>query len=71
MDILEVAKRNQQRAWEVIMDTDIIRIWEGIGAEVNLVGSLSTGLLIFIFILSLWKSLIVFGQCLNWRRIHP
>ena len=27
------------------MDTDIIRIWEGIGAEVNLVGSLSTGLL--------------------------
>ena len=37
MDILEVAKRNQQRAWEVIMDTDIIRIWEGIGAEVNLV----------------------------------
>ena len=45
MDILEVAKRNQQRAWEVIMDTDIIRIWEGIGAEVNLVGSLSTGLL--------------------------
>ena len=45
MDILEVAKRNQQRAWEVIMDTDIIRIWEGIGAEVNLVGSLSTVLL--------------------------
>ena len=45
MDILELAKRNQQKAWEIIEDTRIVRIWEGIGAKVNLVGSLRTGLL--------------------------
>lgn len=41
----EIAARNQQRAWEVIEDTRIIPIWEGIGAQINLVGSLRTGLL--------------------------
>lgn len=46
MNILELAKRNQQRAWEIIEDTRIVRIWEGIGAKVNLVGSLRTGLLV-------------------------
>ena len=40
-----MAKRNQQKAWEIIEDTRIVRIWEGIGAKVNLVGSLRTGLL--------------------------
>lgn len=45
MDILELAKRNQQKAWEIIEDTRIVRIWEGMGAKVNLVGSLRTGLL--------------------------
>ena len=45
MNILELAKRNQQRAWEIIEDTRIVRIWEGMGAKVNLVGSLRTGLL--------------------------
>lgn len=45
MNILELAKRNQQKAWEIIEDTRIVRIWEGIGAKVNLVGSLRTGLL--------------------------
>lgn len=45
MNILELAKRNQQRAWEIIEDTRIVRIWEGIGAKVNLVGSLRIGLL--------------------------
>ena len=45
MDILELAKRNQQKAWEIIEDTRVVRIWEGIGAKVNLVGSLRTGLL--------------------------
>ena len=44
--ILELAKRNQQKAWEIIEDTRIVRIWEGIGAKVNLVGSLRTGLLV-------------------------
>ena len=45
MNILELAKRNQQKAWEIIEDTRVVRIWEGIGAKVNLVGSLRTGLL--------------------------
>lgn len=45
MNILELAKRNQQKAWEIIEDTRIVRIWEGIGAKVNLVGSLRTGIL--------------------------
>ena len=71
MDILELAKRNQQKAWEIIEDTRIVRIWEGIGAKVNLVGSLRTGLLIFIFILLLWICLPAFGRWLNWRKIRP
>lgn len=29
MNILELAKRNQQKAWEIIEDTRIVRIWEG------------------------------------------
>ena len=45
MNIFELAKRNQQKAWEIIEDTRIVRIWEGMGAKVNLVGSLRTGLL--------------------------
>lgn len=45
MDIEEIAKRNQQRAWEIVEDTRIIPIWESIGAQINLVGSLCTGLL--------------------------
>ena len=45
MNIFELAKRNQQKAWEIIEDTRIVRIWEGIGAKVNLVGSLRTVLL--------------------------
>jgi hypothetical protein len=28
MNILELAKRNQQKAWEIIEDTRIVRIWE-------------------------------------------
>lgn len=45
MDIEEIAKRNQQRAWEIVEDTRVIPIWESIGAQINLVGSLCTGLL--------------------------
>jgi len=44
-DILGIAERNQQRAWEIIKETGVINIWESIGAEINLVGSLRTGLL--------------------------
>lgn len=45
MNIIDIAKRNQQKAQEIIKDTDIISIWEDVGAKINLVGSLRTGLL--------------------------
>mgnify|MGYP000037782347 FL=1 len=45
MDILDVARRNQQKAWEIIEKVNVIPIWERIGAENNLGGSLSTGIL--------------------------
>ncbi len=46
MDILDLARRNQQKAWKIIEDTKkIIPTWESVGARVNLVGSLRTGLL--------------------------
>ena len=44
-DILEIAAANQQRARDIIRDTDLEAIWRSVGAEVNLVGSLRTGLL--------------------------
>ena len=44
-DILEIAAANQQRAREVIRDTDLETICRSVGAEANLVGSLRTGLL--------------------------
>lgn len=45
MDLLDIATLNQQKAWSIIKDTRIIQIWESVGAIVNLVGSLKTGLL--------------------------
>ncbi|MEG0795232.1 MAG: phosphoglycerate mutase family protein [Odoribacter sp.] len=45
MDIIELAKQNQQNAWKVLEDTGIITEWERIGAIVHLVGSLKSGLL--------------------------
>ena len=39
MNIFELAKRNQKKAWEIIEDNRIVRIREWIGAKVNLVGS--------------------------------
>lgn len=44
-NILELAEKNQQRAWEIIKDTDIVNIWKSTGAEINLIGSLKSGLL--------------------------
>lgn len=44
-DILKIAAQNQKRAWEIIEETDIINIWESIGAHINLIGSVKTGLL--------------------------
>lgn len=45
MDFLDIATLNQQKAWSIIKDARIIQIWESVGAKVNLVGSLKTGLL--------------------------
>lgn len=45
-DIIELAEESQRRAWEVIREARILDAWESIGAEINLVGSLKTGLLI-------------------------
>ena len=43
--LLETAEYNQQRAWQIIRDTKVMECWQCIGAEINLVGSLRTGLL--------------------------
>lgn len=45
MNILDVAQRNQKKAWKIIEATNIIPIWEGVGVKINLVGSLSIKLL--------------------------
>lgn len=44
-DILALARYNQDKAWEVIKETNIIKCWQSIGARINLIGSLKTGLL--------------------------
>ena len=43
--ILEIAEANQQKAFRIIRDLDIVGAWGTIGAEVHLVGSLKMGLL--------------------------
>lgn len=45
MDIFKISEYNQQLAWEVLGESNIIPIWESIGAKVNIVGSLKTKLL--------------------------
>ncbi|WP_321481157.1 nucleotidyltransferase domain-containing protein [uncultured Bacteroides sp.] len=45
MDILELAKQNQQAAWKILENSGIISAWQRIGATVHLVGSLKSGLL--------------------------
>jgi len=45
MDILEISKHNQQLGWEILEQTPILQAWESIGARVNIVGSLKTGLM--------------------------
>lgn len=44
--IEEIAAKNQQKAWEIIRDTNVIGTWQDAGATINLVGSLKTGLLV-------------------------
>jgi hypothetical protein len=45
-DILQSAKRMQKKAWSVIEETNVVNHWASIGATINLVGSLKTGLMI-------------------------
>ena len=40
-----IADRNRQRAWQVVDELNLVKIWEAAGARVNPVGSLATGLL--------------------------
>ncbi|RAL25152.1 hypothetical protein DL240_02780 [Lujinxingia litoralis] len=44
-DILELANANQQKARQIIETTGVVDAWKSIGADVHLVGSLKTGLL--------------------------
>lgn len=44
--VLDTADRLQERARTVIAETDVRELWTSIGATVNLIGSLKTGLLI-------------------------
>lgn len=43
--ILQIAEKNQKRAWEIVNSLKIVEIWKDFGATANLVGSLRTGLL--------------------------
>lgn len=45
VNILEISKKNQERAFSIIQEIQIIESWNSYGAKVNLVGSLRTGLL--------------------------
>mgnify|MGYP003809174963 CR=1 FL=1 len=44
--IYKQAEQMQQRAREIIEDTHVIAAWQSVGATINLVGSLKTGLLV-------------------------
>ena len=44
--LYDIAAEMQNKAQAVIRDTNIINLWRSIGATVNMVGSLKTGLLI-------------------------
>jgi hypothetical protein len=45
-DIRKIAEERQAQAWDVVREARVVEAWQSIGAEVNLVGSLRTGLLI-------------------------
>lgn len=44
-NLLALSEKNQQKAWEIIKETNVISIWESIGATINLIGSLKLGLM--------------------------
>lgn len=46
MEILELSRQTQQTAWEILEKVQFVRLWENIGGEVHVVGSLKTGLLL-------------------------
>lgn len=43
-EILNIAARNQKKAHEIIKESGVVEAWQSAGAELNLVGSLKTGL---------------------------
>ncbi|MBP7049956.1 MAG: nucleotidyltransferase domain-containing protein [Phycisphaerae bacterium] len=45
-DVRRIAQEQQARAWEVIREARVMEAWQSTGAQINLVGSLRTGLLI-------------------------
>ncbi len=45
MNILELSSQIQQAALKILADTEIIPAWESIGATVNIVGALKSGLM--------------------------
>lgn len=45
-DILKYSQEIQKKAFEIVERSQIIQLWENIGAEVYIVGSMKTGLLI-------------------------
>ena len=44
-DFLKIAQKNQKKAFEIIQKLNVYAAWETVGATVNLIGSLKTGLL--------------------------
>jgi len=44
-NIIRISEENQKQAWKIINDTNIINIWESVGAKVSLIGSLKLGLM--------------------------
>lgn len=45
MDIIKLSQQNQKLAWEILEESNIIPVCESIGAKINIVGSLKTGLM--------------------------
>lgn len=44
--IEEIVAKNQEKAWEIIRDTNVMGIWQDAGATIKLVGSLKMRLLV-------------------------
>jgi hypothetical protein len=44
-NIVELSRQNQRDAWKLLEKTDIIQLWENIGATVNFVGSFKSALM--------------------------